>query len=282
MLPTALYDRIGGFDEAFDQAGGGFANLDLWRRASDAASGPLVSLLGEASFHQFHGGTTTNVDDAEKDSRVRAYANAYRALRGEDFASVHRSRLSFRGHMPSEFATGMRQRTLLPMHLGITEQVRSGQLALHFDDGAQAHLQSVYAECALQREVSWLGQPVGVAPADLVSLQEIIHQDSSRRGHRRRCGSRAGCLHRQHAEHARRMHRVAHPACEPAFGHVGMASARHRAAGLASRSSMSSPQHATGSAAPKPYWCCKPRRVPRPFRCRRCRITARSSHTVPT
>ena len=176
MLPTALYDRIGGFDEAFDQAGGGFANLDLWRRASDATNGPLVSLLGEASFHQFHGGTTTNVDDAEKDSRVRAYANAYRALRGEDFAGVHRSRLSFRGRMPSEFATGVRQRTLLPMHLGITEQVRSGQLALHFDEGAQAHLQSVYAECSLQREVRWLGQPVGVAPADLVSLQEIIQQ----------------------------------------------------------------------------------------------------------
>lgn len=176
MLPTALYDRIGGFDEAFDQAGGGFANLDLWRRASDTTSGPLISLLGEASFHQFHGGTTTNVDDAEKDSRVRAYANAYRALRSEDFVSVHRSRLSFRGRMPSEFAIGVRQRTLLPMRLGITEQVRSGQLALHFDEGAQAHLQSVYAECALQREIRWLGQPVGVAPADLVSLQEIIHQ----------------------------------------------------------------------------------------------------------
>lgn len=176
MLPTTLYDRIGGFDEAFDQAGGGFANLDLWRRASDATSGPLVSLLGEASFHQFHGGTTTNVDDAEKDSRVRTYANAYRALRREDFAGVHRSRLSFRGRMTSEFATGVRQRTLLPMYLGITEQVRPGQLALHFDEGAQAHLQSVYAECALQREVRWLGQPVGVAPADLVSLQEIIHQ----------------------------------------------------------------------------------------------------------
>lgn len=176
MLPTALYDLIGGFDEAFDQAGGGFANLDLWRRASKAASGPLVTLVGEASFHQFHGGTTTNVDDAEKDLRVRAYANAYRVLRGEEYAGVHRSYLSFRGRMPSEFATGVRQRTLLPMRLGITEQVRPGQLALHFDEGAQAHLQSVYAECGLQRDVRWLGLPTGVAPADLISLQEIIHQ----------------------------------------------------------------------------------------------------------
>lgn len=176
MLPTALYDSIGGFDEAFDQPGGGFANLDLWCRASQAASGPLVSLIGEASFHQFHDGTTTNVDDAEKDLRVRAYANAYRTLRGEEYAGVHRSRLSFRGCMPSEFATGVRQRSLLPMRLGVTDQVRKGQLALHFDDGAQSHLQSVYAECGLQREVCWLGLPTGVAPADLINLQEIIHQ----------------------------------------------------------------------------------------------------------
>lgn len=176
MLPTALYDRIGGFDEGFDQPGGGFANLDLWRRASEAASGPLVALIGEASFHQFHGGTTTNVNDDEKDFRVRGYANAYRTLRGEEFARVDPGRLSFRGTLPSEFAIGVRQRTLMPMRLEITEQVRPGQLSVHFDDGAQAHLQSVYAECGLQRDVRWLGQPAGVAPADLVSLQEIIHQ----------------------------------------------------------------------------------------------------------
>ncbi len=176
MLPTALYDDIGGFDEAFDQAGGGFANLDLWRRTSLAARGPLVALIGEASFHQFHDGTTTNVDDSEKDVRVRAYASAYRALRGEDYAGVHRCNLHFRGRMASEFASGVRQRTLMPMRLGITSEVRPGQMALHFDEGAQTYLQSVYAECGLQRDVRWLGMPAGVAPADLLSLQEIIFQ----------------------------------------------------------------------------------------------------------
>lgn len=176
MLPTALYDRIGGMDEAFDEAGGGFANLDLCHRASQAAEGPMVSLIGEASFHQFHGGTTTNVDDAKKDARVRSYARTYRTLRGQEFTSLHRSQLQFRGRMPSEFATGVRQRVLLPMRLEVTGQVRQGQLSLHFDEGAQAYLQSVYAESGLQREVSWLGQPTGVAPADLISLQEITHQ----------------------------------------------------------------------------------------------------------
>ena len=176
MLPTALYDRIGGYDEAFDQAGGGFANLDLWRRASDACEGPLICLLGEASFHQFHGGTTTNVDDMEKDVRVRSYAMAYRALRGDAFAGVHRSALQFRGRISSEFATGVRQRSLLPLHSEITEKIRPGQLALHFDEGAQAYLQSVYAECGLQRDVQWLGKQTGVAPADMTSLHELIRE----------------------------------------------------------------------------------------------------------
>jgi cephalosporin hydroxylase/glycosyltransferase involved in cell wall biosynthesis len=176
ILPTSLYDRIGGLDEAFDQAGGGFANLDLWHRASENAKAPLVSLVGEASFHQFHGGTTTNVEDAEKDVRVRSYANAYRALRGKEFNGIPPSRLQFRGSLQSEFATGIRQRSLIPLRLGITEQVRPGQLPVHFDDGAQTYLQSVYAECGLQQSVTWMGESAGVAPADLISLQEIIHQ----------------------------------------------------------------------------------------------------------
>lgn len=176
MLPTALYDRMGGIDEAFDMAGGGFANLDLCRRASEMATGPLVALVGEATFHQFHGGTTTNIDDAEKDTRVRSYARAYRSLRGEDFTGVHRAQLQYRGRMPSEFATGVRQRVLLPMRLDVTDRVRPAQLAQHFDEGAQMYLQSVYAESGLHKEVTWLGQPTGVAPADLVSLQEIIHE----------------------------------------------------------------------------------------------------------
>lgn len=78
--------------------------------------------------------------------------------------------------MPSEFATGVRQRPLLPMRLGVSNGVRRGQIAAQFDEGAQTYLQSVYAECGLHEEVQWLGLPVGVAPADLNNLQQIVHQ----------------------------------------------------------------------------------------------------------
>ena len=176
LLPTALYDAIGGMDESFAEPGGGFANLDLWRRAADAADGALVALLGEASFHQFHDGTTTNVDDAEKDRRVRAYASAYAQRRGTEFAGVPPSALRFRGSLRSEFATGVRQRPLLPLQLAVTERIRPAHLPLHFDEGAQAYLQSVYAESQLHQLTRWQGEPVCIAPADLLNLQEIVRQ----------------------------------------------------------------------------------------------------------
>lgn len=175
LLPTPLFDRIGGLDPAFTDAGGGFANLDLWRRAGDAATGALVALVGEATFHQFHAGTTTNVHDDEKDLRVRRYAQAYRALRGHDFEIVPPRRLQLRGRIHSERAGGIRQRPLLPLDLPVTPAVRDGQLAQHFDAGAQRYLQSVYAECDLRRDVTWLGECVDVAPADLVVIQQILH-----------------------------------------------------------------------------------------------------------
>lgn len=174
LLPTALFDRIGGFDAAFTEPGGGFANLDLWRRASDAAEGALVALVGEASFHQFHHGTTTNVPDAAKDANVRRYAADYERLRGQAFQGVHRRRLRFRGRMGSEHSVGIRQRPLLPMDAAITDRIRHGVAARHFDAGAREYLQSSWAECGLADDVTWLGQATGVAASDLNAIQKIL------------------------------------------------------------------------------------------------------------
>ena len=51
---------LGGFDEAFDYPGGGLLNLDFYRRACERPETELVILLGEGSFHQYHGGATTD------------------------------------------------------------------------------------------------------------------------------------------------------------------------------------------------------------------------------
>ena len=76
------FDRLGGFDERFQTAGGGLVNLDFHRRACAAAS-RIVHLLGEGTFHQFHGGVATNVPTASHPFPI--FHEEYVRLRGEPF-----------------------------------------------------------------------------------------------------------------------------------------------------------------------------------------------------
>ena len=78
------YARLGGFDEAFSSRGGGAVNLDMLIRACADLDRPIVSLLGEGSFHQIHGGVSTNVSG--KDHPWEAIHEEYRRIRGKDLA----------------------------------------------------------------------------------------------------------------------------------------------------------------------------------------------------
>lgn len=55
-----LWSEYGGLDQAFECRGGGLVNLDLWSRLCDDERNKIILLLGEATFHQFHGGAATN------------------------------------------------------------------------------------------------------------------------------------------------------------------------------------------------------------------------------
>ena len=55
IIPRHLYDDLGGYDERFTSAGGGLINLDFYYRALNRPNIQLVTLLGEATFHQYHG-----------------------------------------------------------------------------------------------------------------------------------------------------------------------------------------------------------------------------------
>ena len=94
VLTKETYDRIGGFEPAFDFAGGGLVNLDFFNRAMDDASIQHLMILGEGTFHQFHGGATTSkaVSDLEQDGRTtwRRYADQYHSIRGKPFSVVRK------------------------------------------------------------------------------------------------------------------------------------------------------------------------------------------------
>jgi len=174
FLPTELYRRIGGFDEGFDEPGAGLANLDLFSRAIDASTGPLIALLGEASFHQYHEGTTTNVSDEEKDRRVADYMVKYQALKGESFRSADMSRLRFWGGFTTGAATKLDRRPTFPRGMRLTDAIRPVDFDDYFDVGVRQHLISAYAEAGAGERASWLGQPIDLYPADLVALQEVM------------------------------------------------------------------------------------------------------------
>jgi glycosyltransferase involved in cell wall biosynthesis len=78
------YLRIGGLDERFQTPGGGFVNLDFYKRACEE-NGDLVVVLGEGTFHQFHSGAATNKPLVHPVREV--FEQEYRDLKGCDFFS---------------------------------------------------------------------------------------------------------------------------------------------------------------------------------------------------
>ncbi|MCK5681706.1 glycosyltransferase [bacterium] len=65
LLKKTTYERLGGFDVRFTEAGGGLAILDFFRIAMADVELDYVVLLGEGSFHQFHGGVASNAPYSE-------------------------------------------------------------------------------------------------------------------------------------------------------------------------------------------------------------------------
>jgi hypothetical protein len=76
-----MWAELGGFDTAFTSSGGGLVNLDAWERARQLPGARAVALIGEATFHQVHGGVATNMPE---DATVPMFAE-YEQLRGRPF-----------------------------------------------------------------------------------------------------------------------------------------------------------------------------------------------------
>jgi hypothetical protein len=59
-MTRSMWERIGGYNEGFSRPGGGLCNLELFDRIRRDRDAICVSLLGEATFHQVHGGAATS------------------------------------------------------------------------------------------------------------------------------------------------------------------------------------------------------------------------------
>ena len=83
-LTLGQFENLGGYDERFSSRGGGLVNLDFFNRAVADATADPVLLLGEATFHQFHGGVATNVPRAQRP--WEEWVAEYRRLTGRSLA----------------------------------------------------------------------------------------------------------------------------------------------------------------------------------------------------
>jgi glycosyltransferase involved in cell wall biosynthesis len=82
------YLGLGGLDERFVSPGGGLANLDFFNRVHEEEKFSPVMLVGEATFHQIHGGVATNVPWSEHP--FPRFAREYRDIRDRPFEPVYR------------------------------------------------------------------------------------------------------------------------------------------------------------------------------------------------
>lgn len=60
FLRREMWRELGGYDPAFVEPGGGVVNPDTFIRACGLPGAQLIRVLGEGTFHQFHGGLSTS------------------------------------------------------------------------------------------------------------------------------------------------------------------------------------------------------------------------------
>jgi glycosyltransferase involved in cell wall biosynthesis len=85
FLRREHWSSLGGYDLAFVTPGGGFSNGDIWSRACSDPSGRIILLLGEATFHQFHGGIATSA--TAQSAVMQQFRDEYVRIRQRAFAA---------------------------------------------------------------------------------------------------------------------------------------------------------------------------------------------------
>tara|TARA_S200000501_G_scaffold319286_1_gene313540 strand:- start:42 stop:1091 length:1050 start_codon:yes stop_codon:yes gene_type:complete len=61
-IPINLFQEIGGYDEKLSLPGGGFCNPEFFKRVIES-SNKIIQIETEGTFHQIHGGKSTNNED---------------------------------------------------------------------------------------------------------------------------------------------------------------------------------------------------------------------------
>jgi len=95
------FDKLCGYEESFVLPGGGLVNLDIYVRACELPDSELAVLLGEGSFHQIHGGVSTNVPVERNQAYWKDSEEEYFEIRGKRYM-LPVKRPKYIGHIPRQ------------------------------------------------------------------------------------------------------------------------------------------------------------------------------------
>jgi cephalosporin hydroxylase len=178
FVSRAQLEQVGGFEARFSMPGGGYANLELYERLGSSPDVTVCSIIGEGSFHQVHGGTTTNEAEADKRrARVFGYAQHYAELRGRAFRGAGKP-IHFVGSITTGAARRTKPRRLSTRVFGEAAEAVDGLPERPTpvpDDVRWAFTEATWRNLPW-RHTTWLGEPIRTAPTDLFAYQEILSQ----------------------------------------------------------------------------------------------------------
>jgi cephalosporin hydroxylase/glycosyltransferase involved in cell wall biosynthesis len=178
FVPRRLLEAVGGYDEGFHSPGGGFTNLDVYERLAAGPETTVVSVLGEASFHQLHGGTTTNQSDpAERRQRVFSYSERYAELRGRPFTGPEKQ-IHYVGAFSGDAARRTRARRMTGAAFDIDPLIEGtgapATASVPIPDDLRDGFIAAYYRSLAFRTTAWRGTRALNTPTDLLVYQELI------------------------------------------------------------------------------------------------------------
>ena len=178
FVPRQQLEQAGGFDERFSMPGGGYANLDLYERIGASPDVTVVSILGEGSFHQVHGGTTTNLaGDETRHATLGEYSQHYQDVQGKPFRGNAKP-VHYVGSMPRQAARTKARRRVSPNLFSLHAPDQVGGVpdkAAPLPQDLWAEFTEAYWKTLKWRQTHWMGRRLSKLPGDLIIFQEILY-----------------------------------------------------------------------------------------------------------
>jgi cephalosporin hydroxylase len=176
FVPRELVEQAGVMDESFSTPGGGFVNLDFFERMVGTPGVTQVTMLGEGSFHQVHGGTTTNLRDPGE--LIKSYEDQYEEVRGRRF-QVPAQRVHFIGSIPPAARRIKPRRLSSFRHFRDAHGKTSGgrpSRPMPVPQDLKMDFIDAFWRSGEWHHAMWLGKATHRPPTDLFVYQELIHR----------------------------------------------------------------------------------------------------------